>query len=238
MAHVSSEPILVVEGVVKRFRGLVALAGVSFTVSPGEIVGLVGPNGSGKTTMINVIAGVYAPDAGRIAFRGHDVSGLPAHRLARLGINRTFQVPKPFKEMTAIENVAVAAHFGGSDTSDPLSTLDAVGLGDVGNRRAETLNTQQQKLLDLARALATEPKLLLVDEIGAGLNPDELEATAIRLRKLGESGVALVVVEHLLEFLNRLTKRVIVLNAGRELFEGPLSEAAKQPAVIEAFLGT
>ncbi|MGH7057502.1 MAG: ABC transporter ATP-binding protein [Acetobacteraceae bacterium] len=232
-----TEPILKVEGVVKRFRGLVALDGVSFAASPGEIVGLVGPNGSGKTTMINVIAGVYAPNSGRVLFRGQDVAGFPAHRLARLGINRTFQVPKPFKEMTALENVTVAARFGGHGASDPAATLDAVGLGDVIDRRAETLNTQQQKLLDLARALATEPKLLLVDESGAGLNPDELEATATRLRKLGEAGIALVIVEHLLEFLNRLTKRVIVLSAGRELFQGPLAEAAKQPAVIEAFLG-
>lgn len=233
----SSEPILQVEGVVKRFHGLAALDGVSFAVAAGETVGLVGPNGSGKTTMINVIAGVYAPDAGQIRFQGMNVAGLPSYRLARLGINRTFQVPKPFKEMTAMENVQVAARFGGHARVDPATVLDNVGLRGLAERPAGTLNTQQQKLLDLARALATQPKLLLVDEIGAGLNPHELEEMAARLARLGEFGMALVVVEHLLEFLNRLTRRVIVLNAGRGLFEGSLADAAHEPQVVEAFFG-
>ena len=234
----SSEVLLTVDGVVKTFGGMRALDGVRFNLREGEILGLVGPNGSGKTTLINVISGVYRPDAGRVAFHGRAIQGMAPHRLARLGINRTFQVPKPFKTMSVRENVQVAAVFGGRNRVDVDETLARTGLADLAEREAETLNTSQQKQLDLARALATAPKLLLVDEIGAGLNPEELSAMAERLLALRESGIALLVVEHLLDFLDRITNRVIVLNAGRELFEGSLQEASNDERVVEAFIGS
>lgn len=233
----SSEPLLTVDGVVKRFGGMRALDGVGFTLQAGEILGLVGPNGSGKTTLINVISGVYRPEEGTVRFGGRPVSGMAPHRLARLGINRTFQVPRPFKEMSVRDNVRVAAIFGGGDRLDPDTVLARAGLAELAAREAGTLNTSQQKQLDLARALATDPRLLLVDEIGAGLNPEELRAMAERLLKLQEEGIALLVVEHLLDFLNRITRRVIVLSAGREIFQGSLGEAAQDPQVVEAFIG-
>lgn len=233
----SSDALLSVEGVVKRFGGMRALDNVHLSLQPGEVLGLVGPNGSGKTTLINVISGVYRPDGGAVRFQGHPVHGLRPYRLARLGINRTFQVPKPLKEMTVHENVEVAATFGGGDRVQPDAVLERTGLTAFADRLAGTLNTSQQKQLDLARALATDPKLLLVDEIGAGLNPEELEEMATLLLQLRDSGIALLVVEHLLDFLNRITQRVIVLSAGSEIFEGSLSEAAQNDEVVRAFIG-
>ena len=233
----SSEPLLSVSGVVKRFGGMRALDNVSLELAAGEILGLVGPNGSGKTTLINVISGIYHPDAGDVRFHGRPVQGLPPYRLARLGINRTFQVPKPMKDMSVHENVQVAATFGGGDRIEPDSVLERVGLSEFAEREAGTLNTSQQKQLDLARALATGPELLLVDEIGAGLNPEELREMADRLLELKEQGVALLVVEHLLDFLNRITQRVIVLSAGSQIFEGSLSDASENDDVVQAFIG-
>ncbi|MGH8118865.1 MAG: ATP-binding cassette domain-containing protein, partial [Rhodanobacteraceae bacterium] len=153
-------------------------------------------------------------------------------------INRTFQVPKPFRAMSVRDNVRVASIFGSASRTSVDEVLARTGLDGLADRTAETLNTSQQKQLDLARALATDPKLLLVDEIGAGQNPEELHATAQRLMALRDAGVALLVVEHLLDFLDRITSRVIVLNAGRNLFEGSLKEAARDARVIEAFIGT
>jgi len=233
----SSEPLLSVTGVVKRFGGMRALDNVSLELSAGEILGLVGPNGSGKTTLINVISGLYHPDAGDVRFHGRAIQGLPPYRLARLGINRTFQVPKPMKDMSVRENVQVAATFGGGGRIEPDSVLERTGLSEFAEREAGTLNTSQQKELDLARALATGPELLLVDEIGAGLNPEELKEMAERLLELKEHGVALLVVEHLLDFLNRITQRVIVLSAGSQIFEGSLSDASEDDDVVQAFIG-
>ena len=177
-------PLLVVRDLVKRFGGFHALDGLSLSLAPGEILGLVGPNGSGKTTCINVISGLYPADGGEVQFQGRSISGLPSHRLARLGINRTFQVPKPFMTLTVRENVAVANAYGrhpdGRIALDALlASLDLAGLAE---RRADELNSAQQKMLDLARALATGPRLLLIDELAAGLNPTELDGIAVRLR--------------------------------------------------------
>lgn len=234
----SSEALLAVKGVTKAFGGMRALADVHFELRAGEILGLVGPNGSGKTTLINVVSGVYKPDHGDVVYQGRRIQGMASHRLAHLGINRTFQVPKPFREMSVRDNVRVASIFGSANRTSVDEVLARTGLEGLADRLAETLNTSQQKQLDLARALATDPKLLLVDEIGAGQNPEELNATAGRLRALRDSGVALLVVEHLLDFLDRITSRVIVLNAGRNLFEGSLKEASRDARVIEAFIGT
>ncbi len=233
-----SSELLRLDKVNKRFGGHVVLSDVSFTVAPGEILGLVGPNGSGKTTTINVISGLYRADSGRITFAGHDITRTPTHRLARLGLNRTFQVPRTFLEMSARDNVRVAGHFGSPQGhTDVDAILREVELIDVADRPAGSLTVNQQKLLDLARALATGPKLLLVDEIGAGLNPAELGGIAALLKRLAQQGIALVVVEHLLEFLGAITERVIVLGAGRMLFEGSLRDASHDPEVVAAFIG-
>ncbi len=232
-----SEPLLKLDGVVKRFGGLIALDGVTFTVAPSEIVGLVGPNGSGKTTAINIISGIYQADAGSVLFDGAQIDRVPAFRRVPLGINRTFQVPKPFAAMTVRENIAVAAYFGAREPVEVdavLSEIDLMGHADV---LASQLTVNQQKRLDLGRALATQPKLLLVDEIGAGLNPSELNTIADLLLRLAARGIALIVVEHVLDFLNRITNRVIVLSAGRMLFEGRLQDASRNADVVAAFIG-
>ena len=232
-----SSELLRLVGVHKHFGAQIVLNDVNFAVSPGEIVGLVGPNGSGKTTTINVISGLLQADEGEVDFQGHKINRLPMHQRSRLGINRTFQVPKVFRDMTARENIEVAAravHLPASEI-DPI--LHDIGLLELSSRQAGSLTVNQQKLLDLGRALATRPKLLLVDEIGAGLSPAELHVIADLLQKLSARGIAMIVVEHLLEFLNRITERVIVLGAGRMLFEGPLSAASRDPEVIAAFIG-
>ena len=233
----SPDPLLTVDNLSKRFGALKALDGLSLALAPGEILGLVGPNGSGKTTAINVISGVYAPDHGAIHFNGHPVGGLPAHRLARLGINRTFQVPKPFKGLTVRENLEVAAAYSNAGREKVDQNLELLDLAAFADREAASLNSAQQKRLDLARALVTQPRLLLVDELGAGLNPGELQQMADTLKTIAGAGVALLVVEHLLGFLKQLTQRVVVMNAGREIFEGPLEAAARDAQVIDVFLG-
>lgn len=232
-------PILRAEGLVKRFGGFYALGGLTFHVAPGEILGLVGPNGSGKTTAINVISGLYAPDGGSVTFEGRAIGGLSSHRLVHLGINRTFQVPKPFLSLTVRQNIEVALAYGRSAAAPPSmgSLLEEYRLADVADRPAQDLNNVQQKTLDLARALATGPRLLLLDELAAGLNPTELDWMAGRIKSLAQSGMAIIVVEHLMGFIEQITDRVIVMNAGKEIFEGTLAVAVKVPEVIEVFLG-
>jgi branched-chain amino acid transport system ATP-binding protein len=234
-------PLLRVQALVKRFGGFRALDAVSFDVVPGEILGLVGPNGSGKTTCINVISGLYRPDGGAVMFDGRAIGGLPPHRLVRLGINRTFRVPKPFASLRVRENVEIAAAYGGGHGhARPLDVdrlLADLELDREAKRPALELNSVQQKMLDLARALATRPRLLCIDELAAGLNPAELARVALRLRDLAGSGITLLVVEHLMGFLSQVTDRVVVLNAGREIFEGALAAALESPQVIEVYLG-
>src|SRR5581483_4740748 len=227
-------PLLTVESLVKRFGGFHALDGLSFDLKPGEILGLVGPNGSGKTTCINVISGLYAPDGGKVWLEDHLIGGLPSHRLVHLGINRTFQVPKPFMTLTVRENVEVANAYGRhpQGTIDLTQLLHLLDLAPMTERRAEELNSAQQKMLDLARALATGPRLLLVDELAAGLNPAELDRVADRLKELARSGIALLVVEHLMGFIDQITDRVVVMNAGKEIFEGVMADAVNDKRVV------
>ena len=233
------KPILNVEKVVKRFGGFLALDGLSFHVMPGEILGLVGPNGSGKTTAINVISGLYAPDGGEVMFDGEQIGGTASHKLVHRGINRTFQVPKPFMSLTVRENIKVALTHGRPAGTPPTITelLEQYRLTELAGRPASELNSAQQKMLDLTRALATRPRLLLLDELAAGLNPAELDWIAGHIKALAASGVAIIVVEHLMGFIEHITDRVIVLNAGKEIFEGKLAAAVKEPQVIEVFLG-
>jgi branched-chain amino acid transport system ATP-binding protein len=233
------KPILNVDKVVKRFGGFYALDGLTFHVVPGEILGLVGPNGSGKTTAINVISGLYAPDGGDVVLDGTKIGGMPSHRLVHRGINRTFQVPKPFMSLTVRQNVEVALAYGRATVTPPPvdELLGEYRLAEVADRPASELNNVQQKMLDLVRALATRPRLLLLDELAAGLNPSELDWIAGRIKALAQSGIAIIVVEHLMGFIEQITDRVIVMNAGKEIFEGKLSVAVQVPQVIEVFLG-
>jgi branched-chain amino acid transport system ATP-binding protein len=234
-----TKPILNVTKLVKRFGGFHALDGLSFHVMSGEILGLVGPNGSGKTTAINVISGLYAPDGGEVVFDGASIGGTASHRLVHAGINRTFQIPKPFLSLTVRENIRVALAYGRASVAPPTveALLDEYHLTGVADRPAADLNSAQQKMLDLTRALATRPRLLLLDELAAGLNPTELDWIAGRIKALAATGMAVIVVEHLMGFIEHITDRVIVLNAGKEIFEGKLAAAVREPQVIEVFLG-
>ncbi len=234
-----TKPILNVTKLVKRFGGFHALDGLSFHVVSGEILGLVGPNGSGKTTAINVISGLYAPDGGEVDFDGAAIGGTASHRLVHSGINRTFQIPKPFLSLTVRENIRVALAYGRASVAPPTvdELLEEYHLTGVADRPAADLNSAQQKMLDLTRALATRPRLLLLDELAAGLNPTELDWIAGRIKALAATGMAIIVVEHLMGFIEHITDRVIVLNAGKEIFEGKLAAAVREPQVIEVFLG-
>ena len=228
-------PLLQVNGVVKRFGGFTALEGIGLAVSAGEIVGLIGPNGSGKTTLINVVSGLLAADAGEIRLAGRSLVGLAAHRRAAAGVNRTFQVPKPFASLTVRQNLEVAHGAGaGADLDAILASVELDGHAD---RLAGDLNSVSQKMLDLARALVTQPRLLLVDELACGLHPTELNRVAARLVALAEGGMGLVVVEHLMSFIDRITHRVVVMNAGKQIFGGLMRDAAQDAAVVEVFLG-
>jgi branched-chain amino acid transport system ATP-binding protein len=235
----SASPLLTVDNLVKRFGGFRALDGLSFGMKAGEILGLVGPNGSGKTTCINVISGLYQPDGGAIHFEGRSIGGLASHRLAHAGINRTFQVPRPFLTLTVRENVEIAIAYGRNRDrlGDADTLLSSLGLSAFADHPAGELNSAHQKMLDLARALATGPRLLLIDELAAGLNPVELEHVADKLKEFARSGIALLVVEHLMGFIDQITDRIIVMNAGKEIFEGKLANAFKNAQVVEVFLG-
>ncbi|MDA8336553.1 MAG: ABC transporter ATP-binding protein [Peptococcaceae bacterium] len=233
----SSEAVLTARDLGISFGNLKAVDGISLDLKPGEIMGLVGPNGSGKTTLVNLVSGLYRPDRGEVRLGGRKVTGLAPHHLARLGLNRTFQVPKPFHTLTVRENVELAAFYTRQEPHTAEKALEFTELAPLADRLAGSLNVGQQKLLDLARALATGPRILLVDELGAGLGPMELDQVAAKLLELAGTGVALLVVEHLLAFLNQLTSRVLVMNAGTRIFEGKLAAAAEDPLVVEVFLG-
>lgn len=229
--------LLQVSGVVKRFGGFRALDQVSLSLAAGEILGLVGPNGSGKTTCINVISGLYTADEGDVTLAGRSINRMSMSSRAKLGINRTFQIPKPFKALTVQENIDVAQHNIHPQHPIVDDPIGFVGLDDERRRLAGTLNSGQQKLLDLARALAGGPRLLLVDELAAGMNPSELEVLVEKLKQVGATGVAMIVVEHLMGFVNQLADRVVVMNAGKEIFEGQMAQAAADPMVVDVYLG-
>ncbi len=239
-------PILEVKGVVKRFGGLVALDHVSFTVNEGEILGLIGPNGAGKTTLFNCITGVYRPEEGRILFKGIDITGWPPHRITKLGIARTFQVVKPFNELTVKQNVAVGALFGkrygrisieeAEEVAEEI--LDFLGLRDKAELPAAALNIHEKKILEVARALAAEPELLLLDEALAGLTPKEVEdMLKVISRVRDEKGVTIIMVEHVMHAVMNIADRIVVLNYGRKIAEGTPEEVASNEEVVKAYLG-
>ncbi len=233
--------LLEAKAVSRAFGSFLAVDGATLEVEEGEIVGLIGPNGAGKSTFFNCIAGDLAPSAGRIHFAGHDVTRLPAAAHARLGIGRTFQVPATFTDMTVLENVMVGAflrHPGrGAARAHALEILERTGLMAVAFQSARSLGTPGRKRLEIARVLATGPRLMLLDEALAGLTPTELQHAIALVRAIHEAGVTLVVVEHIMEVILGLARRVVVFNEGRIIAEGPPQSVVNEPAVIEAYLG-
>lgn len=231
-----------VTGVTKSFAHLKALNGISVELSEGEILGLIGPNGSGKTTLINVISGIFRPDDGKIVFQGKEIGGMKPHRVAHLGINRTYQTPRTFNSLTVEENVRVATVFGnrghGIDVNKVIEdTLSITNMGSLRHEYASSLNTFHRKMLDLARALATSPRIILVDELAAGLNPDEMKEVGDLLKELRDKGLSLIVVEHIMAFIKTISERVVVMDAGEKIFEGDFTHAATDEHVKEVYLG-
>ena len=235
--------LLEVDDLGKRFGGLQAVAALSFTVGEGEILGLIGPNGAGKSTVFNLINGVFTPDGGRVAFRGSDITGQAPYRVARLGLARTHQIVQPFAGMTVLENCTVGACFGREDLSLARAreaAREAAGLVGLENRLqapALELTIAGKKRLELARALAARPALLMLDEVLAGLNPTEIAHMIGILRAIRGRGVAILMIEHLMQAIMSLSDRIVVLNSGRKLSEGPPAQVARDPAVIDAYLG-
>ena len=234
---------LAATGITKRFGSFTAVADVDFRLGTNEAVGIVGPNGAGKTTLLNVLAGTYAPTAGTVTFAGNDVSRLDAAARCKLGIARSHQVPRPFADMTVFENVFVAASAGGGHRRDAaydgsIASLRLCGMIDLANRQAETLGLLDRKRLELARALATDPKILLLDEIGGGLTDAEASELVAIIRQLRDRGIAIVWIEHILHVLLQVVERLVCMDAGRVIAEGAPDVALAHPAVIEAYLGS
>jgi branched-chain amino acid transport system permease protein len=235
--------LLACTSVTKSFRGLQALAGVTLEVRAGEILGLIGPNGSGKSTLINVASGYYRPDGGRIALDGHDLARLPAHRIASLGLSRTYQIPRSFRRLTVVDNVALAAMFGaaGHDREDgrrlARSWLAFTGLEPRAQAFPDELNLLERKFLDLARALASEPRLVLLDEVLSGLTPAQMTDALGLVRKIRDRGTTVVFVEHIMRAVLDLADRVVVLSYGRVIAEGLPRHVMREPEVVRAYLG-
>jgi branched-chain amino acid transport system ATP-binding protein len=235
--------LLEVQRVSKRFGGVRAVHEVSFVVEEGDLVGIMGPNGSGKTTLFNVIAGALPPDGGHVRFQGREIGGLPPHRVCAHGVARTFQLVRPFAGLTARENVLVGRLFGRADAhgdaaADTERLLALVGLEGRGEMPAAQLTLIDRKRLELARALATSPRLLLLDEFMAGLNPAETATAMALIRTLVREGLTVLMVEHIVWALMELSRRIVVLSAGEKIAEGPPDAIAADPAVVDVYLGT
>jgi branched-chain amino acid transport system ATP-binding protein len=236
---------LEIKHVTRRFAGLVAVDDISFMLQRGEILGVIGPNGAGKTTLVSLISGTLAPSSGDILFEGRSVLGLPAYRRARLGIGRTFQIMRPFPGLSVLDNVAVGALFGRGGGQAQLAKareqaraqLDFVGLGKNVDQRADELGGPGRKRLELAKALAMQPKVLLCDEVMAGLNLVEIEEVIEVIRKVRNEGISILVIEHVIKAIKSLSDRLLVLNHGVKIADGEPGSVLSNQTVIEAYLG-
>jgi branched-chain amino acid transport system ATP-binding protein len=238
------ERILEVENLSKRFGGFIALDAVSLHVGEGERVGLIGPNGSGKTTMINCISGALPCDGGRVMFKGRDVTRLPAYQRVRLGITRSFQIPRPFRSMSVIENLCVPLEYARRDRGhgrdvrgDAMAILKLVGFEDRAGQSSADLTQVDLRKLELARSLAAGPALLVADEAMAGLSSAEVDDILAILLKLNQRGVAVIMIEHIMRAVMRFSERVVVLDAGKKIAEGTPDQVIADPAVERAYLG-
>ena len=235
---------LQVEKVSRTFGGLHAVKNVSFQLAEGEFLGLIGPNGAGKTTLFNCINGVYPPTGGEIVFRGQPIAGLPTYKVAHLGLARTHQIVRPLNELSVRENVMVGACFGRYQHTKKRArrvadeVMETVGLAGRAEQPASSLNIAQKKRLELARALAAEPHLLLLDEVLAGLNASEVAVMIETIRQIHERGVTIIMIEHIMRAVMGLSDRILVLNYGELIAQGPPSAIAANPQVIEAYLGS
>jgi branched-chain amino acid transport system permease protein len=242
-APAAGELLVECEDVARYFGGVRALDGVSLRVGAGELVGLVGPNGSGKTTLVSLLAGTLRPSRGAIKIARRDIAGFSPHRVAHTGVARTYQIPRPFGSMTVRDNVAMAIMFGREPRSLPRARAAAerhigfVGLGDLADVRPAALNLHQRQLLEMARALATNPKVLFLDEALAGLNPAEIDNAVEVVRRIQRGGTAIVIVEHLLRVVNQLATRIVVLDKGTVLADGDPQTVMRDPDVVQAYLG-
>ncbi|MFQ5691575.1 MAG: ABC transporter ATP-binding protein [Nitrospinota bacterium] len=241
----SDDIILEARGVTKQFGGLTAVSGVDFTVRRGEILGLIGPNGAGKTTLINCLTGVFPIDKRTMTFNGTELSGLKPHQVTRLGIARTFQIVQPFPNLTVLDNVVMGALFGSNRAQNNIShareiakeKLDFIGLYDKANRVAAELTLVERKRLELAKSLATDPELFLLDEVNAGLTIREAEAAMALIHKVREQGTTVLIIEHVMKVIMGLSDRVFVLHHGEKIAEGPPREVTSDEHVIRAYLG-
>ena len=231
-----------VDKLVKYFGGLAAVNGVTFEVRQGEIFGLIGPNGSGKTTTFNMISGYHRPTSGSVTFKGREIHLLPTNRICKLGVGRTFQVVKPLGRMTVLDNVIAAAYSRGNSHKEAhehaLETIRFCGMTPVKDQLAKSLPIAGRKRLEIARAMATRPELLLLDETAAGLNPTELTAAIDLIRKIRENGTTIIIIEHIMHVIMTISDRIHAINFGQTIAEGTPKEVAANKEVIEAYLGT